>query len=213
MDHGATTLTVGMSTMGVPEDPQDPSGGGGFYGGDNDTGVRGISAYPTFYDQISAEANFISSINTDNFPDCFKDVLDDIMALSTNGNVTRMIYKFSQTIPGYKWKLQSGAISSTKVNAFTSKTRLTNTVTTTFDVGKYVNGSDLGIARLILHEADLFTVFPTILTKVRISSIIKKMPCHSGESQNLPSLNLMTLNVNHLFPTIFKLFIFRMKLH
>jgi len=27
----------------------------------------------------------------------------------------------------------------------------------------------------------------------RISSIIKKMHCHSGEGQNLPPLNIMTL--------------------
>ncbi|MEJ7780710.1 MAG: hypothetical protein WKF68_14095 [Daejeonella sp.] len=79
-------------------------------------------------------------------------LLTDIQGLSTNGNIVGMIYKFSQTIPGYNWTIENGTLGVSENAGTGLYNKRTGMVTTTFDPSKFTNSTDLGIARVILHE-------------------------------------------------------------
>jgi len=69
------------------------------------------------------------------------------------------------SVPNFSWYMQDGSLS-TNSNAETTPTynRTTNNVSTTFDYRKYTSGSDLAVARTLLHEsvhAYLVTYFGT----------------------------------------------------
>lgn len=66
------------------------------------------------------------------------------------GSVVGVIKKFAGEIPGYDWKIKSGTLPISH-NGETSS--MTGGALTIIDVGKFVNGTDLALARTIMHEA------------------------------------------------------------
>jgi hypothetical protein len=105
-------------------------------------GTTGITECPpTFLEKIDAEK----------LKNCMKTVLDSIKKLS-NGSVAGIIQKFSGETAGYNWTLKDGILPP-GANAATPDKFKNGGVTTTFDSYKFQNSTDLGIARVILHES------------------------------------------------------------
>lgn len=96
---------------------------------------------------------FLTQIDDTNLSPCMKAILAAIKNLS-NGSVAGIIQQFAGTTPGFNWTLKDGTLQQT-TNAETSPiyNSTTGTVTTTFDSQKFINGSDLAVARTILHES------------------------------------------------------------
>jgi len=86
---------------------------------------------------------------------CVQDVLDDIM--SSQNSVGKSLYFLmagflSEKEPAYNWNIIQGSLPPTK-NAQTSNyNTTTQSVTTTIDINKYRNATDLAIAATLYHE-------------------------------------------------------------
>lgn len=85
---------------------------------------------------------------------CMQDIMTDIKKLA-NGNIGNIIKVFSNNDNSlYNWKLVDGTLPP-NTNAQTSQRfdAVTKTVTTTFDGQKFLDASDLSMARTIIHES------------------------------------------------------------
>ncbi|MFI5451107.1 hypothetical protein ACHMWN_03030 [Pedobacter sp. UC225_61] len=109
---------------------------------------------------------FLSKIDATQLKPCMKTILDTIKKLS-NGSVAGIIQKFSGNLPGYNWILKDGGLPiGTNGQTSSIYNSSMGTVTTIFDSSKFTMGSDLSVARTILHEsvhAYLITFFKTNL--------------------------------------------------
>ena len=117
-----------------PPEPIDPGGGG----------VGGTD---------SPEEIFEKKIDTSELKPCMASIMSSLIS-QTTGSVSDIIKKFSGEVPGYNWKMKDGTLPAGK-NGETSSIydKSTGTVTTVFDSQKFSDGSDLSIARTILHES------------------------------------------------------------
>lgn len=157
------------------EDPFGGTGGSGISGGGNsgDTG-SGSSPDPcpslegtavTYIIDESGESlgcieNAVEDIEAelweekiidDELDPCMQTIVQDLKGIETG--VGKIIQKFAGETPGYNWELKSGSLGGS--NAVTSQryNSTTGTVTTTFDPQRFINATDLSLARTILHEA------------------------------------------------------------
>ena len=64
-----------------------------------------------------------------------------------------LVNVFAGTNPGYNWKMEDGTTPGNNASTKIAYDRLTGTVTTTFDSDNFKGGSDLAIAKTILHES------------------------------------------------------------
>ncbi|QNK64820.1 hypothetical protein H7F33_10210 [Pedobacter sp. PAMC26386] len=96
---------------------------------------------------------FMAKIDDAKLKDCFKNVLNNLKNMD-KGCIPNLVRVFAGTTPGYNWKMQDGQISANQ-NAVTSSSynRTDGTVTTTFNSQNFKSGSDLAIAKTILHES------------------------------------------------------------
>ncbi|WP_188409679.1 hypothetical protein, partial [Mucilaginibacter phyllosphaerae] len=95
---------------------------------------------------------FLNQIDDSKLKPCMQSVLARLKNLSGN-NVADIIQKFAGTTPGYNWVMKSGSTGSAAAITNSTYNRLTGTVTTTFDATQVSSGSDLAIAKTILHES------------------------------------------------------------
>jgi hypothetical protein len=83
---------------------------------------------------------------------CMKSILADLKNLTIASSVGQIVQNFSgTTTPGFNWEVRDGSLPQNE-NARTGGYSF-GKVTTTFDVSKFENASDLSVARTILHEA------------------------------------------------------------
>ncbi|MGB4774941.1 MAG: hypothetical protein WBP45_07215, partial [Daejeonella sp.] len=134
----------------IPGDyePEPQHGGGG--NGPGNTGD--LENYDTPANMLKA-SKFLNKIDDSQLSPCMKAVLAYVKSLS-NGSVATIIKKFSGTMPGYNWTIKDGTLppfTNGSTNPLYSS--ITGTVTTIFDSQKFINGSDLAVARTILHES------------------------------------------------------------
>jgi len=133
--------------------PGDGGGSGGDNGGDSggssgggSDGQSGIVLAPV------NNTEFTQDIKNVNLPDCFSNVLNDLDDLNNNciGNV---ITSFSGNTPGYRWQVEDGG-GNANFNGVTDIIYPNNvyTVRTTFYTDNFAYGSDIGIAKTIIHE-------------------------------------------------------------
>lgn len=83
---------------------------------------------------------------------CQTAILTGLQGLN-NGMLSYIVNKFSGTTPGYNWRLYNGSLPSGINGQTTPYDRTYNVVSTTFDASKFQNGTDLSVARTMLHEA------------------------------------------------------------
>lgn len=126
-------------------------GGGGDNGGGIDFGSGGGS--PGTSPSPSPNEAFVNKIDDQKLKDCFKNVLQNLKNID-RACIPNLISVFSGNTPGYNWTMQDGILGS-DLNAITKSTydKVAGTATTTFDSGKFQGGSDLAIAKTILHES------------------------------------------------------------
>ena len=96
--------------------------------------------------------NFEDIINDFTLAQCLKNILNKLRNQSEEG-VGYIITKFAGNTPGYKWEVRQGTLAD-GLNGVTDikYDKEIGKVTTTFDSAKFVNGTDLTIARTIFHE-------------------------------------------------------------
>lgn len=100
----------------------------------------------------SDNTSFTQDITKVNLPPCFTNVLDALENLNNNC-IANVITNFSGNTPGYIWQVTGGG-SDPNVNGTTTVSYPNNvlTMTTTFYTDNFTNGSDIGIARNVIHE-------------------------------------------------------------
>jgi len=122
---------------------------------DGDLGEGGSvgNIVPNLDDEVLIELWENEKINDLSLDPCMKSIVANLKNLS-NRSIGKIIKKFSGSNPGYNWKMENSNLGAT-VNANTSQQydRGTGTVTTKFDANKFMNATDLSIARTILHES------------------------------------------------------------
>ncbi len=96
---------------------------------------------------------FNSKIDQTNLSPCFKQVLASLQGIDKYC-MPNMVSLFAGTFPGYNWVMKDGPFDPVN-NGTTSNyyDKLTGTVTTTFNSPNYTSGTDLAIAKTILHES------------------------------------------------------------
>nr|WP_199156130.1 hypothetical protein [Pedobacter sp. ASV2] len=122
-------------------------GGGPVDGGY--TGIGGGGGDPGNTPGGTSPAQFNSNISLAGLTPCASSVMHSLMYQST-GSVVMMIQKFSGEIPGYSWEIKNGSLSQNE-NASTKK--ISAGASTTIDLSKYTNGTDMALARTLLHES------------------------------------------------------------
>lgn len=132
VDNGEETI---CENIWFP-DPPNPIEGGGTGGGEE----------PTIQEQIDA---FKEKIDDTELSECASKILDSIQ-MQSSGSVVGIIHRFAGVIPGYDWKIKSGTLPIS-INGRTNP--MTGGAVTVIDVNKYANGTDLSLARTIMHEA------------------------------------------------------------
>ncbi|WP_025142346.1 hypothetical protein [Pedobacter jeongneungensis] len=118
-------------------DPPEPIDTGGGSGGSGDGTTT------------TTPEEFNQHINLDELSPCASSVMHSLM-YQTEGSVVAMIQKISGEVPGYSWTLKAGNLA-VDTNGETKKSN--GGATTTIDVSKYTNGTDMALARTLLHEA------------------------------------------------------------
>jgi len=88
---------------------------------------------------------------------CVQDVLKELMNVPKIQNPTRSVYSLLMTFganrqPAYNWNIVQGTLPPTKNAVTSSYNTATQSVTTTIDINKYRNATDLAIAATIYHE-------------------------------------------------------------
>jgi hypothetical protein len=100
---------------------------------------------------VSPEQRFVNTIDGTALSPCFSAVLNDLK--NTSGLITALIKNFdTQNNQYYNWKVQDSVMGPNFLGETQRYNRATRTVTTFFDVTKFKDGSDLAIAKTILHE-------------------------------------------------------------
>lgn len=96
---------------------------------------------------------FVDKIDDTKLKDCFKKVLENLKNID-RACLLNLVKVFSGNTPGYNWTIQDGILGS-DLNAATKSTydKTSGTATTTFDSSKFLGGSDLAIAKTLLHES------------------------------------------------------------
>jgi|GEM_PF-2819551 len=164
------TLEYGDCSSYTPAQPDEPVptfGGGTTISGpgagssgstqpadiDSGTGIKPIPGYKPSKPVVVIPERWEDQIDDTGLKPCMKTILSDLKNLK-NGSIGQIIQKFSGDTPGYNWQVKDGILAGGE-NAFTgpSYNKLTNTVTTTFDASKFVEATDLSIARTIIHES------------------------------------------------------------
>ncbi|PQA53404.1 hypothetical protein C5O19_24470 [Siphonobacter curvatus] len=88
-----------------------------------------------------------------NVPPCIKDVLNQLTIYAQGNSVGDIVQTFSNgRTPTFNWTLNSGPLTN-GAGASTTPVVSNGVVTTTFDLEKLGNASDISIARTILHES------------------------------------------------------------
>lgn len=144
---GCTTSFLGWDTSTSCQTFNPDDGGGGSFGGGGDGGDSGSSPAPTNNNE------FVDKIDDQKLKDCFKKVLENLKNIDRTC-LPNLVTVLSGTTPGYNWNMQDGNVSAGN-NATTAiaYNRSTGTATTTFNSDLFKGGSDLAIAKTILHES------------------------------------------------------------
>lgn len=107
---------------------------------------------------------FDEHINDSLLVECLKTILTDIKGIQS-GKIAEIIQKFSGNIPNWNWTFTTGTLPNNQ-NANTNWTG--NGIETILDYNKLKNGTNISIARTIIHEsihAYLVAYFRTDPTK------------------------------------------------
>jgi len=163
-----------------PDPPTDPGDNGGGTGGGGDSGTT--------------TEEFNHRINLDELSPCASSVLSSLMYQS-QGSVVAMIQKFSGEVPGYTWNLKNGTLPD-YVNGSTNKT--TGGASTIIDIAKYKNGTDLALARTLLHEAVHAYLVSYFANNPALAQLSYPDMLVEWEKQKHPTLN----DVQHIEMTI-----------
>lgn len=97
-------------------------------------------------------ASFTEKIDDSKLADCFKSVLENLKNVDYDC-VGNTVSKFSGENPGYNWTVKDGYAEGNNGQTSPLYNRQTGTVTTTFNSSNFISGSDLAIAKTILHES------------------------------------------------------------
>jgi hypothetical protein len=125
-----------ISTIGIGSSGSNTGGGG-------NGGATGSPA--------EAAAAFMQNIDDSELNECFKKVLSEMKNAQPSG-IGNFIILFSGSQPGYNWVLKNG--NNLNVNGSTSPYDTQNkNITTHFTIDNFKNGSDLAVAKTILHES------------------------------------------------------------
>ncbi|WP_367864507.1 hypothetical protein [Pedobacter sp. WC2423] len=145
---GCTTSFLGWDTATSCQsfNPDDGSAGGGDFGGGGGDPAPNPSLTPL------DNNDFVNKIDDEKLKDCFKKALEKLKYID-RACLPNLVTAFAGTTPGYNWKMQDGITNGN--NAVTSNiyNSSTGTVTTTFNSANFKGGSDLAIAKTILHES------------------------------------------------------------
>ena len=169
---GCTTSLLGWETVTSCQTFNPDDGGGGSFGGGGGGGDSGSSPAPTNNNE------FVDKIDDQKLKDCFKKVLENLKNIDRTC-LPNLVTVFAGTTPGYNWKMQDGYIGGNNGETNSIYDKTTQSVSTTFDSNLFKGGSDLAIAKTILHEslhAYLVTYFATdgMSANVTYSDLVNK---------------------------------------
>ncbi|AMQ00916.1 hypothetical protein AY601_4065 [Pedobacter cryoconitis] len=153
--HDLEEVEIEGQGPATPEigDPQGPS---------NDNGYGPVDYYPVEPvppsggsaggEDSDPSANFVNKIDDTKLKDCFKKVLENLKNID-RACLPNLVKVFSGNTPGYNWIMQDGNTSVNNGVTNASYNRTTASATTTFNSDNFKGGSDLAIAKTILHES------------------------------------------------------------
>ncbi|EHQ30962.1 hypothetical protein Mucpa_6913 [Mucilaginibacter paludis DSM 18603] len=138
--NGLTSYGLNYFSYGSNSTCGNPTGGG--TGGGNQTNTN----------PPSSNTEFTTDIDMSGLPDCFKKVMQRLEATHTNC-VADYINAFTDGTPGFRWKVVGGGTND-GYNGITEAQNVNGQfqMKTTFYEGNFSEGSDLAVARTILHE-------------------------------------------------------------
>ncbi|WP_157287844.1 hypothetical protein [Pedobacter cryoconitis] len=96
--------------------------------------------------------SFVDKIDDTKLKDCFKKVVENIKTID-KACFPNMVKVFAGTTPGYNWKMQDGYSGGNNGDTNSIYDKTSQSVTSTFDSNLFKGGSDLAIAKTILHES------------------------------------------------------------
>jgi hypothetical protein len=136
--HGNTPWEPGPHTPGDDDFPPPTSGSG--------------NCSTTTIEEDDQKDDFTDKIDTSQLSDCFKNVLKLLEEIDNNC-VANTIQDFSGDTPGFNWKVKDGSAGGNNAQTNSNYDRASDRVTTEFNTSNFTSGSDLAVAKTLLHES------------------------------------------------------------